>query len=58
MKAGRTEEAEPLLIQGYRHLLDGQGPDTAMTQRARERLRLLYEATGRPEEAAKLTVGG
>lgn len=53
-KAGQYEEAEPLILEAHQQLLETLGPDHAMTQRAQNRLRSLYEATGRMEEASQL----
>jgi serine/threonine protein kinase/tetratricopeptide (TPR) repeat protein len=51
-------EAEPLLLAGYEGLKQGKDKLPAMAKRelteANERLTRLYDATGRPEEAAKL----
>ena len=49
----RYEEAEPLLLNGYQHMRDAKGDDYLETRAARERLILLYEQWGKPEEAAK-----
>ncbi len=53
-RAGRHREAEPLLAGSYRALLSSQGERSASTRRALDRLIRLYEAWGRPEEAARL----
>ncbi|WP_165250275.1 serine/threonine-protein kinase [Paludisphaera soli] len=54
---GKHAEAEPLLLQGYEGLERKKAGITAFERRplaeAAERLVRLYEATGRPEEAAK-----
>ena len=46
-------EAESLLTNAYPVLLDARGPDHTTVEAARERLVRLYEATGRPEQAAR-----
>jgi tetratricopeptide (TPR) repeat protein len=46
----RYEDAEPLLLESWERL---QSSPPAMRQRAAERLLRLYEAWGKPEEAAR-----
>jgi serine/threonine-protein kinase len=49
----RYAEAESLLVNGYQDLQAQRGPEQAETTRARRRLVALYEAWGRPDEAAR-----
>ncbi len=50
----RLQEAEPLLLEGYQDLLDAPGTRRSKSiERARRRLIDLYEAWGKPEQAAR-----
>ena len=49
---GRFEEAEPLMLESHAQFLAGFGPDHGNTRLAARRLAALYEAWGRPEQAA------
>jgi hypothetical protein len=46
-------EAEPLLLGGYRGLTEAPAAPSRHVEQARQRLIKFYEASGRPEEAAK-----
>ncbi len=50
---GRFDEAEPLLLDSHAQFLAGFGPDNGNPRRAARRLAELYEAWGRPEQAAE-----
>ncbi len=50
---GRFEEAEELLLAAYPALAAQLGPDHRRTQRALQRVVDLYDAWGKPEEAAE-----
>ena len=49
---GRFEDAEAQMLRVHSYLLETLGEDTVVTRDARRRLVALYEAWGRPEEAA------
>jgi serine/threonine protein kinase len=49
----RYAEAEPLLLSGYQALAKDPGTPEAQRQKARRRLVALYEAWGKPSEAAR-----
>lgn len=53
LNAGSTAEAEPLIVESYRGLLEVAGLDHAHTLRARARLARLYADTGRPNLAIR-----
>jgi tetratricopeptide (TPR) repeat protein len=53
---GRPLEAEPLLLEGYRKLLAGSGPEHALTRAAAGRLSDFYQAQGRTAEAARYSL--
>jgi serine/threonine protein kinase len=53
VKMKRFEEAEQLLLECYAGLTSTLGPEHYRTRDAAEKLVTLYEAWGRPEEAAK-----
>lgn len=53
VEADRFDEAEPLLVEGYRILLDKRGESHAYTRTTRERLLTMYERWGKPEQAAQ-----
>lgn len=53
MDQDRFAEAEPYLVEAFDLLMEAEGPDTGRTRSARSRLVRLYEATGRPEAAAR-----
>ena len=50
---GRHAEAERVLVDAYRHTRRAHGPDAASTQAILESVVALYEAWGRPAEAAE-----
>jgi len=50
---GRFEEAESLLLRGYRTLLVDKGPKFYATMTTRQGLISLYDAWGKPEQAAE-----
>lgn len=52
MRQGRFAEAEPLLVEGYHTLRDGNGP----TEAALRRLVAFYEEQGQNEEATAYRV--
>ena len=54
----RYDEAEPLLLESYGKLQEARGDDDAETRRTARRLAELYEATGRPGEAAEYRAAG
>jgi hypothetical protein len=49
---GRYREAEPLLLDGHRILVAERGPDDPRTRETAAYLAGLYEAWGRPAQAA------
>jgi len=49
----RFTEAEPLLLSSYESLKNSQGPHNPRTGIALQRLIALYEAWGKPEQAAR-----
>jgi eukaryotic-like serine/threonine-protein kinase len=51
--AGRHDEAEPLLVQGYEGLKTKRGQSDRRTRQARARLVDLYKKWGKPEKAAQ-----
>jgi len=53
VKMERFEEAEQLLLECFQKLSDTLGPEHHRTRDAAKKLVTLYEAWGRPEEAAK-----
>ncbi len=53
-RAERFSEAEPLLLESYRALQKRQGERSPATLKTLDRLVRLYQAWGRPEEAAQL----
>ncbi len=53
LRTGRYAEAEPLLLESYRALKSRRGERAVITQATLDRLVDLYQAWGRPEEAAK-----
>jgi non-specific serine/threonine protein kinase/serine/threonine-protein kinase len=53
MAQKKYAEAEPLLLSGYRALEKAQGTPPTQLTKARQRLVKLYEAWGKPAEAAK-----
>jgi serine/threonine-protein kinase len=52
VESRRFEEAEPLLVDGYRILLDKRGASHVYTKAALERLITLYERWGKMEQAS------
>jgi eukaryotic-like serine/threonine-protein kinase len=50
-KQGKYAEAEPLLLAGYEDLLATKGVPARQLGRAGDRIVLLYERWGRPEQA-------
>ncbi|MFN0135481.1 MAG: tetratricopeptide repeat protein [Phycisphaerae bacterium] len=50
----RVEEAEPLLLAGYREILEAGGEWTTLQELARERIRRYYLKVGQPERAAEI----
>ncbi len=52
-RLGRWEEAEPLLLRAYTVLENTYGGEDERVRTAAERLATLYEAWGRPDEAAR-----
>lgn len=51
---GHLGEAETLLRASYPLLRARKGPDAWVTQRARHRVRQLYQALGKPEQAVAM----
>ncbi len=49
----RYQEAEPLLVKGYRILRETRGASSIYTLQARRRIRDLYEAWGKPEQTVE-----
>ncbi len=52
--SGRTSEAEPLLVAALDALLAGRGPADPITRAAAGDLASVYEALGRPRDAARV----
>jgi len=50
---GRYDEAEPLLLESYPRIESAEGADDDLARAARRRLAELYEAWGKPAEAAE-----
>ncbi len=50
--AGRFEDAEPLLLEGYQALLEGEGESSLYTREARRRLFDAYTKWNKPKKAA------
>jgi serine/threonine-protein kinase len=53
MALQRYEEAEPLLLESYRHFKDKQGHQDKQTLQALDGIIKLYEAWGKPESASQ-----
>ncbi len=52
-KQGANEKAEPLLVPSYEIIVNTFGEDHPRSKAVRGRIVTLYEAWGRPEEAAR-----
>ncbi len=57
-RQGRFEEAEPLLTESHRWLADRLSPRAVAARDALQRVIELYDAWGRPRQAAEYREGG
>ena len=57
VKAGRYAEAEPLLVDAYRILRAKLGADNERTTKAAAQLAAVYDALGKPDDAARYRAG-